>query len=507
VAEELSLPAACVEMVLGHTAATPNQGPTIASASIQISAVPLRQAAATAREFLRERAARQWGLPADSLRIGPNGTLCAQDGRSSTRSSTYWDLIGNDHHRVPHSAQVPLKAVGHYTLVGRSAPRVDIPAKATGQFSYVHDVRLPGMWHARVVRPPYVGRDTGPFVGTSLLSVEADSVTHIAPEIKVVVCGDFVAVATPREEHAIAAARALKVSWRPPPPLIDLDNLDAALRSQPCLERVLLEQGEVPQNVFAAQETAVTLRRSYLWPYQMHASIGPSCAVADVRTQGGEPKTVRVWSGTQNPHMLRIELARLLEYLNEKENTGRNDGNNDAGNTGTVDEGCIEIIRMEAAGCYGRNCADDVCADAVIISRALGRPVRVQLTREQEHGWEPKGAAQLMDVAGALDENGALLAYDFATRYPSNDAPSLALLLTGTVPAQPRMLEMGDRTAVPPYRYPNLRIVCHDMATIVRASWLRGVSALPNSFAHDAFIDELAFEAGQDPLAFRPQEI
>jgi len=478
VAEELYLPASKVEMVLGHTSATPNQGPTIASASIQISAVPLRQAAATAREFLLELAARQWGLARQAVRVGPDGRICTVDGcGAEKRTATYWELIGSGHHRVPHSDQAPLKPVGHYTLVGQSAARVDIPAKATGQFTYVHDVRLPGMWHARVVRPPYVGRDTGPFVGKSLLSVDAASVAHIAPEMEVVVIGDFVAVATPREEHAIAAAKALKIQWQPPPPLIALDDVEAALRSQPYAERVLHEQTLAGPNV----QPAVSLRRSYVWPYQMHASIGPSCAVADVSAN-----SVRVWSGTQNPHMLRIELSRLLQHGGEP-----------------VDEGHIEIIRMEAAGCYGRNCADDVCADAVLISRAIGRPVRVQLTREQEHGWEPKGAAQLMDVTGSMDENGQLLAYDFVTRYPSNDAPTLALLLTGTVPAQPRMLEMGDRTSVPPYRYPNMRITCHDMATIVRASWLRGVSALPNSFAHEAFIDELAFEAGQDPLAFR----
>lgn len=468
VAEELYLPMSAVEMVLGHTSATPNQGPTIASATIQISAVPLRQAAAVARQFLVQQAAQQWGLEAEQLDVEEGGVVRAPDGRSVT----YWSLIGNGHHRLPHSDKAPLKPLSRYTLVGRSAGRVDIPAKATGQPVYVHDVRVPGMWHARVVRPPYVGRDAGPFVGKSLLSVDRRSVEHIAAGIQVVAIGDFVAVAAAREEHAIAAAKALKVEWRAPPPLIDLSDLEAAVRSQPFTERVLREQAESDKTV----APGATLARTYLWPYQMHASIGPSCAVADVGEQG-----VRLWAGTQNPHMLRIELGRLLQE----------------------DEGRIDIVRMEAAGCYGRNCADDVCADAVLISRAIGRPVRVQLSREQEHGWEPKGATQLIDIKGGLDEQGRLLSYDFITRYPSNDAPTLALLLTGVTPAEPRMLEMGDRTAVPPYRYPDMRIACHDMAAIVRSSWLRGVSALPNSFAHDAFIDELAFEAGQDPVAFR----
>ena len=158
---------------------------------------------------------------------------------------------------------------------------------------------------------------------------------------------------------------------------------------------------------------------------------------------------------------------------------------------------------MEAAGCYGRNCADDVSADAVLLSRAVGRPVRVQLTREQEHVWEPKGTAQLMDVKGGLRADGSVAGYDFATRYPSNGAPSLALLLTGAVAPSPEIFEMGDRTAIPPYDYEDLRVVAHDMPPIVRASWLRGVSALPNTFAHESYIDELATEAGVDPIEYR----
>ena len=146
---------------------------------------------------------------------------------------------------------------------------------------------------------------------------------------------------------------------------------------------------------------------------------------------------VRVWSGTQNPHPLRADLAILLQRPENE----------------------IDVIRMEAAGCYGRNCADDVSADAVLLSRAVGRPVRVQLTREQEHAWEPKGTAQLMDVNGGLNADGSVAAYDFATRYPSNGAPTLALLLTGMIPPVPDVFHMGDRTAIPPYDYDNMRVV------------------------------------------------
>ncbi len=467
VAEELDVSLKQVRMVLGHTSATPNQGPTIASATIQISAVPLRKAAAQARQFLLRRAAERFSVPVTDLRVEA-GQVFASTGDAVM----YGDLLAGEHHRIQLADDVPLKPADQYRIIGQSTPRVDIPAKATGQPVFVHDVRVPGMWHARVIRPPYVGRDSGSFVGNSLISFDESSIKHIADDIRVVRLGDFLAVAARREEHAIKAARELKVQWRTPPPLPPLNDLDQALRAWPYTERLLLEQDEAdPQS-----QSSVTLERSYEWPFQMHASVGPSCSVAHY-VEG----QIRVWSGSQNPHMLRVELSRLLER----------------------DEGHIEIIRMEASGCYGRNCADDVCADAVLISRAIGHPVRVQLTREQEHGWEPKGAAQVIDVAGQLDQGRRLLSYDFITRYPSNDAPTLALILTGKVSNEPRMLEMGDRTSVPPYRYPRMRIVCHDMAAIVRSAWLRGVSALPNSFAHDCFIDELAALADEDPVAFR----
>src|SRR5436305_12960273 len=213
----------------------------------------------------------------------------------------------------------------------------------------------------------------------------------------------------------------------------------------------------------------------------MHAAIGPSCAVADWQADAPGGARMTVWAGTQNPHVLRFDLSRLM---------------------GVADT-AIDVVRMEAAGCYGRNCADDVSADAALLSRAVGRPVRVQLTREQEHAWEPKGAAQLMDVNGGLNADGSAAGYDFATRYPSNGAPTLALLLTGAVTPVPDVSEMGDRTAIPPYDYEAMRVVAHDMPPIVRASWLRGVSALPNTFPHDCWIDEAATEAGVDPIEYR----
>lgn len=469
VAEELDLRMDQVTMILGDTERAPNQGATIASATLQISAIPLRNAAAEARRYLLEQAARKWGVSADTLII-ENGVIQATDGRTTR----FGELLVDQHVELRISGNAPLKPLEDYKLVGTVAARVDIPAKATGELTYVHDMRLPDMLHGRVIRPPYSGYDTGEFVGTSLLEVDESSIAHIPGIVRIVVIRDFVGIVAMREEQAAKAAQVLKVTWKPWQHLLpDLSDIEQAIRDNPSVERVVLDKGNVDEALANASER---MSRTYLWPYQIHGSIGPSCGLADYREDG-----IRVWSGTQNPHMLRADLAWLLEFPEEK----------------------IEIIRMEAAGCYGRNCADDVCADAVLLSRAVGLPVRVQLTREQEHAWEPKGTAQLMEVDGGLNAEGGIAGYDFTTSYPSNNSPTLALLLTGRVEPVPVMFEMGDRTSIPPYDIEHMRVTINDMAPIVRASWMRGVSALPNTFAHESYIDELAFAAGVDPVEYR----
>jgi nicotinate dehydrogenase subunit B len=450
VAEELGIELARVEMRMGDTASVPNQGATIASASIQIHAPPLRAAAALAHAWLVQEAG---GAAPDAAA-----------------------LLAGRHVELKLPADVREVVVKHpddYRVVGHSVPRVDIPAKARGELVFVHDMRVPGMLHGRVVRPPYAGVDAGEFVGNTLESVDESSIAHIPGVRQVVVIRDFVGIVAEREEQAEAAMRALAVVWKPWPGMAPLDDLAGAIRANPATRRVLVEQGDVDGTIAAS---ARAMRREYVWPYQLHASIGPSCALAEWR---GDALTV--WAGTQNPHVLRADLAKLL----------------------ALPDTAVDVIRMEAAGCYGRNGADDVAADAALLARAVNAPVRVQLTREQEHLWEPKGAAQLMQIDGALGADGHFAAYDFQTSYPSNGAPTLALLLTRTVEPVSAAYEMGDRTAVPPYAVPNLRVVANDMAPILRASWLRGVSALPNSFAHESYVDELATAAGVDPVEYR----
>jgi len=477
VAEELDLSMARVAMVLGDTARAPNQGATIASASIQLHAAPLRLAAAQARHWLVGRAAAVLGAAPAALTVDA-GVIRLRDAGADGPAIAYADLLRDQHVELRLDPRTIVKEPADYRVVGQSVPRVDIPGKATGDLVFVHDMRLPGMLHGRVVRPPYAGADHGDFIGNTLEAVDEASIAHIPGIRAVVVIRDFVGVVAEREEDAECAAAQLRVTWKPWPGLPPTDDIAGALSANPSTARRLVDEGDVDG---AIAHAAQPMARTYLWPYQMHASIGPSCAVAHWRAQAEDGHRLTVWAGTQNPHVLRAELARL------------------AG----VDPVAVEVVRMEAAGCYGRNGADDVAADAVLLSRAVGLPVRVQLTREQEHLWEPKGAAQWMTVTGGLTEGGAVAAYDFATSYPSNGAPTLALLLTRTIEPIAQAFEMGDRTARPPYDYANLRVTVHDMAPILRASWLRGVSALPNSFAHESYVDELATAAGVDPVAWR----
>ncbi|MFT3691018.1 molybdopterin cofactor-binding domain-containing protein [Paenirhodobacter sp.] len=467
VAEELDLTMDQVRVVLGDTRLTPDQGPTIASETIQIAAHPLRRAAAQLRLFLIGRAVQRLNRPAEAMTVEA-GVVHAGDA-----AVRYGDLVAGLDLVMRLDPETPVKDPARYRLVGQPVGRVDLPAKVTGAFTYIQDETVPGMVHGHVIRPPYAGRDSGDFIGHSLRGYDEAAVRDMPGFIAVVRQGDFLGVVAETAHQAQAIAEAVPVHWRVPPDLPPLADLRHALKAFPSTPRVLDATGDFERGLAGC---GIRLERAYVWPYHEHGSIGPSCAIAD--WNGGQPI---VWSGTQNPHMVQADMAVLLD----------------------LPPAAVEVRRLQAAGCYGRNCADDVCGDALLLARAVGRPVRVQLTRAQEHLWEPKGAAQLMEVAGGIGADGDIGAYRLDSWYPSNRGPNLALLLTGRITPEPRAADMGDRTIVPPYRIPNRRITVHDMAPIVRAAWMRGVSALPNTFAHESFVDELAFEAGEDPVAFR----
>ncbi len=474
VADEIGVRFEDVTMILGDTNRTPNQGPTIASSTLQVSAVPLRQAAAQVREMLTALAAKAIKLPAEQLRAEQGFVFV--DAHPAKRLS-YAQLAEGQDLNLPLDTSVQLKSVKESQYVGKPVARVDIPAKVTGQLTYVHDMRLPGMLHGRVVRPPYAGADSSAPLGDSLISVDKASIAHLPGIVEVVVIKDFIGIVAEREEQAITAMRQLKVEWKKWAGLPDLslDKLHDTLAATPKTDRMLRNDAGTDE---ALSSLHIHADADYVWPYHLHASIGPSCAVADVTAEKAE-----VWSGTQNPHDLRKDLAKLLDRAPEQ----------------------VHINRMEASGCYGRNCADDVSADALLLSQAVGKPVRVQLMREQESGWEPKGTGQLIRVRGGLDKQLQVAAYELKTSYPSNNAVTLPLVLTGKVPNTADVQQMGDRTAIPQYEYPHMRVLSQDAAPIVRASWMRGVSALPNVFAHESWIDEMAYLAGQDPIAYRLQ--
>ncbi len=482
VAEELDIAIDDIHMVLGCTAAAPNQGGTFASASIEVHSIPLRKAAAQARAWLVSAAAAYLQAPPESL-VVENGIVHS---KGNGQSVSYGALLAGPAVIESLDLNTPVKPVEDYRIVGKRQPRVDIPAKLSGELVFVHDVRMRGMLHGRVIRPPYVGAEQGDFIGNSLESVDESSISHIPGIRAVVVIRDFVGIVAEREEHAEQAMRELKVTWKPWPGMQDLSDpskIENALRNNPRTQRVLIDEGEVED---ALQDDGNTMRRTYLWPYQQHASIGPSCAVAKWLPYGEDADTkLMVWAAPQNPPVLRADLATLMG----------------------LPDYAVDVQRMEAAGCYGRNCADDAAGDAALLARAVGAPVRVQLTREQENQWDSMGAAQLMDVAGTLSGTNGLGAYDFETSYPSNGPAMSALLFTRVIDPPSDVFYLGDRTAKPPYDYERLRVKVNDMPPLVRAGWLRGVAALPNVFAHESFIDELATAAGVDPVEYRLQHI
>ena len=468
VADELDVDFDRVTLVMGDTARTPDQGTTSASATIQKEAVPLRHAAADARQMLLKLASERLSVAVSDLRVA-NGIITS--GRAG-RSISYGELIGDKHFDLRATGRARTKKPSEYTVVGKSVPRVDLPAKATGAFTFVHDVRRPGMVHARVIRPPAAGVEAA--IGEALASVDMGSVRHIPGMVQVVRIEDFVAVVAEREENAIKAARDLKIEWKPWSALPDFSKLEATLRDYPAKTRTLREEGDIRS---ALANAATELSATYIWPYQLHASIGPSCAVAEYADN-----KLTVWSATQSAHALRREAARLLGLPEE----------------------AVRVVHVDGAGCYGLNCADDVSLDAALLAKAVGRPVRVQLSREQEQGWEPKGGAQLMDVSASLDGNGRITGYQFTTKCFSGRGETLAHYLTGAAAVKPAVLGQGDRNAVPPYAdIPNMQIKVLDLVPPVRSARIRGVASLPNSFAHECFMDELAAAAGIDPLKFR----
>jgi CO/xanthine dehydrogenase Mo-binding subunit len=465
VAEELGIGIDKIKYVEGDTALTPNQGRTSGSSGIQRGGVQIRQAAATARKALVELAAQRLGVEPDQL-IVEDGHVAPRAGGTGVR---FADLIGERRFNIKVDPKAPLKDPTTYRIVGKPLPRPDVPAKCTGSHTYVHDFALPGMVHARVIRPPAIGAE--------LQSVDESSVASLGA--RVVRMKNFLAVVAEDEWTAVRAAGALRAQWSEWAGLPDQANLAASLRSNPAItDEILVKKGTPGVPVPAG---AATLSATYFWPMQSHASLGPSCAVADVRADGAT-----VWTASQGIHGNRATFARFLGLPPD----------------------AIRLIYLDGSGCYGMNGHEDAAADAAIISRAIGRPVRVQWSRADELGWDPKGPPQLLALSGTI-AGGRILDWRTEMWLPraTKGLPDIPLLgphaagldqVTGINPGL--VSQNGD----PPYATDNLEVLVHwlDDAPL-RPAPLRSPGKPANCFAVESFTDELAAAAHLDPLEFR----
>lgn len=469
VADELYVPFDRVRLVVADTTHVPNQGYTAGSTTLSVGAVPVRHAAATARATLIARAADRFKLPANALEARDGAIIVTND---PSRRVAYGELAAGDAFDGTVDASAPLRAPQTYALVGKPVSRVDLPRKITGTFPYVQDVRVPGMVHARLVLPPRAG--------AKLQGYDVASLGALRERVHVVRKGDFLAVAAKGEWDAVRAARDLKTAWSQGTPLPANDAIWERVQQIPGTENVLTQTGDVDA-VFASASRTVSAR--YEWPYQSHGSIGPSCAVADVRD--GE---ATVWSATQGIFPLRGAIAELLH----------------------LPDTAVRIIYAEGAGCYGHNGADDAAAAAALVSQAIGKPVRVQYMRADETAWDPKGPAMVQEMKGAVDAHGTIAAWEARiwspthSRRPDGKAGNtLPGLLAGfAAPNDPFV--GGDRDAKTNYNLPVQRVtVVEQGRAVIRQSALRGLGGTQNSFANESFIDELAHAAGVDPLEFR----
>jgi nicotinate dehydrogenase subunit B len=472
-AEELDVPFASLKVITADTSRTANEGYTSGSHSVQDSGTAIQYAAAQVRALLVAEAARRLDLPPENFHT-ENAAVIAPDGQRLS----YGDLVAGDMLHVQAQPAAQLKDPATFKVMGQPVPRVDIPAKVTGGAAYVQDMRLQGMVHARVVRPPSYG--------AQLTACDISAVEKMPGVVKVVRDGNFLAVVAKKEFQAIKAMAVLSTAakWKETPSLPKQDDLLHMLLSLPSQDKTILQQGNAPAT---GQKT---LEATYTRPYQSHGSIGPSCAVAQL-TDG----TMTVWTHTQGVYPDRQGIAEMLR----------------------VPQASVRCIHVEGSGCYGHNGADDAAADAALIARELpGMPVRVQWMREQEHAWEPYGPAMVTKLKASLDGNGAISDWHFEvwsnthSMRPGGAGSMLAAQHMSnpfTVPA-PKPIPLpeggGDRNAIPIYKFPNAQVVHHFIPAMpVRISSMRALGAYHNVFSIESFMNELAEAAGADPVEFR----
>jgi nicotinate dehydrogenase subunit B len=495
VAEELDVPVDRVVLVMGDTASTANQGGVGGSTSIMLGSKPLRNAAANARYLLTELASRRLGVPADELEV-IDGIVHVKGSAKgdASKSVSYAELAGagdlNDALKVSGEG-FSLNVVGSgkpkdpsaYTIVGKPVPREDLPPKILGHFKYVTDVRIPGMLHGRVIRPSGVG--------ATFVSVDEPPAEAMPGFAKTIVKGNFVGVVAENEWAAIQASKAVKVTWTAPKQAFpEQKDLYAYMRSAPPkASKETLKRGDAAT---ALSNAPKKVEASYEFPFQSHATMGPGCAVADVHTDG----ITTVWSGGQKPHDLQKGFAELLR----------------------VPIDTVRVVWVEDAGSYGRPGFEDAAADAVLLSEAAGKPVRVQWMREDMTAWGTKGPAVVCDLAAALDAQGEATSVQFTSRAfsggethfrPGDAGNYLGAQLTG-IPNTTGVDEFAQwGVESPPYAFQNILATAHvipafyDSASPLRTTHLRDPEGPATSFAVESFIDEIAAAAGADPIEFR----
>jgi nicotinate dehydrogenase subunit B len=492
IAEELCVPTDRVTVIQCDTERCPDQGTTSGSQSTptNFNDRNLALAGATARETLLRLASARLGVPVAQL-AAANGIISVT-GRPTAHVS-YGGLVAGRALDVPLDPAAERRRASDWTVLGKPVLRVDMAEMATGRYEYVHTVQVPGMLHAAVVRPPSVG--------ATLARVDDSTVAGLPGVVKVVVKKDFVGVVAEKPWQAMQAAAELRADWTAGPVLPPQSELEAFLRKQPSRDAWVVDSGDIDATLAGA---ASVVAATYRHPYQMHGSLGASCAVADVR---GDRATI--WSPTQSAYPTRSTVALLLGLPVEN----------------------VRVVFKRGAGCYGLNGADTVSYDAAVLSQAVGKPVKVQLTRKDEMAWENYGYPYVIDQRVGVAPDGTIVAWDcegwFASHgsRPGYDTPGN--VVTGTLlgfaarpflpgpPSAPRSFRNGSNAA-PSYlrgrvggrdggagTVPSERVLTHTIDSPFFTGPLRSPSRLQNTFAHESLLDEVAAHVRADPVAYR----
>jgi CO/xanthine dehydrogenase Mo-binding subunit len=467
-AEELSVPFDRVTTIQGDTARTPDQGPTYASLSIQNGGVQIRRAAATAREALLDEAARKLGVARADVAVR-EGVVRLRDG---SKSVSYAELVGDRKLTIKVDPKAPLKDPKDYTIVGKPIPRLDIPAKIFGTFDFVQDVKVPGMLHARVIHPAGVR--------STLQSYDDTACRKIKGYVRAVRKGDFLAVVANNEWAAISASTAIVAKWSDWAGLPDEAHLfDYVRNSKVDRNEVFQSAGNTAE---AAKAGGRTLQATYDLAMNTHGSIGPSCAVADFKNG-----RLTVWTPSQASHLLRLQLATMLQMKPDN----------------------VRCIYVEGAGCYGRNGSDDCSSEAALISKEIGEPVRLQWMRQDEHGWDPKCPPSLLDYRASVDDQGRIAAWESDIFMPERPMRRSGVTLLAAVlanlpkfgPPDAPLHNIGLGT---PYSLPNNKLTCHWLVdTPLPAAWIRAPGRMQNTFGNECFLDEIAAATNVDPFEIR----